>query len=48
MAEGNPIKFQEITKLTSLELSPECFKFGVCNMESDLYISAKEKLPSGE
>jgi hypothetical protein len=29
-------------------MSPECFKFGVCSMESDLYISAKEKLPNGD
>jgi hypothetical protein len=43
-----PFKFQEVTKLTSFELSPSSFKFGVVSLESDKYLSAKENLPNGE
>ena len=45
---AQPIKFQEVTKLTSFELAPSSFKFGVVSLESDKYLSAKENLPSGE
>jgi hypothetical protein len=41
--QGNlPIRFQELIKLGSLEIGAQSFKFGVCNMESDKYISVKE------
>jgi len=42
MQANIPIKFSELVKLGSLEVNPSSFKFGVCNMESDKYISVKE------
>jgi hypothetical protein len=43
-----PFAFKEVTKLTSFELSPQSFKFGVVSLESDKYLSAKENLPNGD
>ena len=43
-----PIKVNEPYKLTSFELSPSSFKFGVVSLESDKYLSAKENLPNGD
>ena len=37
-----PVKIQEVIKLTSLEIAPTAFKFGICNFESEKYISVKE------
>lgn len=37
--QGVPLKFQELVKLSSLEIENKSLKFGVTCLESDKYLS---------